>query len=282
MKRFHLVLNVLGIILVACAPVNGTERPTATLALMPTATATHTPTPTPEPTPTQETISIESLDLGDARYNQEIIKQGYPWKLEGDQLFVDWKKDGDYELAFEKVGDKWEIRKFVLKSGEIDINNLTCVNITDRAKEGSCIQKSPDTTSILYIKGLLGDLVLENVSNPVLGVDKPVPTIYVVFHTRREPGTPEIEFKVAVQADIDGMNVINDSLTPSISIFEWRNELLAGDPFTFLFKISTKNIGPGYFERLNAFIDTYLSILGGYNPLEIMFPSGHTVGGNMY
>ncbi|MEK7550381.1 MAG: twin-arginine translocation signal domain-containing protein [Patescibacteria group bacterium] len=67
--------------------------------------------------PLSEAPSLPELLGGDERYAQEILKQNYPWKYSPDktQLLVDWDKSGNFEVAFEKVGDKWEIgdNKFV-------------------------------------------------------------------------------------------------------------------------------------------------------------------------
>jgi hypothetical protein len=267
-----LVISACGVTLESPAP-TPTLTATSTLTPAPTATASSIPTPEPERLP-------ENLG-GDPLYAQTIEKMGTDrYMVKDNQILVDWEGNGNFEEAFVKNGENWEVRKFVLKREKVDISSMTCHKIYDRTSttDTSCIQEDSKLPTSFYIKFRPGDLVWE-ARRDENGNILPGSIIYTYAHTRREPETPEEVIKIALQVDYgDGMNQASfKAQKPAVSITEIAENYPINSEWTLSFaKKWNFNSSRKYYEDLNAYVEKYNNYyLGIYFSSDlIFFPDG--------
>lgn len=240
----------------------------------------------------QKALLPENLG-GDTRYSDEIQKHQWEYGVDektGNKVIkvnwtdtVDKKGKPNYEVAYEKVGDNWEIRKFVLKRWEVDISKMTCVDIQDRSKAGSCVQETLENPVLFYVKFKAGDLVMEQRKDPFTGEVLPGSVIYTYAHTRRVPGGPEEVVKIAVQIDIgDGIDILHSptKTKPVVSIFDVSRKLSSDDAITYIFTKSKYNeYDHDYYKWLNVLISFQKQLYDGvFDPSTIFYPVGFTIG----
>ena len=286
-------LICLSLLLALFVPACGTNiTPTPTLTATPTSIPIETAVPTQSPTPTQEVLSLPENLGGDVRYATEIEKHDWSYNEDKTAIFVNWQDTGTqegYEEAF-KLNEKgeWEIIKFVLKRGEVDVDGMSCKKI-GTSEEVSCIQLQVDNSAIFRIKFVAGDLVYEQRTDPATGEVLPGHVVYIVAHTRREPGSHEEIIKIALSIDMgDGKNAfaLVGYEPPAESIFDLDKKFAVGSEHSFGFMI-TKNQSPlsEYYGWLNNYTKLYKQYYDGLmTPInEIFYPASRpSGGGNWY
>jgi len=182
-------------------------------------------TATPESTSTPEIIAIP--DLGDPRYGQEIEKLG-PDRVQvtENQVLVDWEGTGNFEVAFEKVGEKWELEKFWTPSPE-GWDQIINSEFKCRGVNGDCIRENAIPGTVRIETRLTGRVYIQRRVDLLTG--EKLPGLMVVYEavSNRGKGTPNFYLDFVGHSDLYGNGQDRQyGDYPFLSVFEYAKNLL--------------------------------------------------------
>ncbi len=225
-------------------------------------------------------VSESSLpeNLGeDERYAQEILKQNYPWKYSPDktQLLVDWDKTGNFEVAFEKVGENWELEKFYAHAPE-GWDEVTVEDIIGKGPNGNAFLYRSQYKDWYLRAKTTGRVRIEQRRNLITGEDLPGYMIIVEAVSRQEPGTPKFTFEYVAHADDgDGIDMMQGLGGRMKTVFDYAALYTPGNKIGVSFLIAKDNTSWKAYPWLEPTITTNLLFVDNpYLTKYLLIPHG--------